>query len=546
MKNLTTALRTGDLRPKERVMLQIHNAVAKDKTGKDSLTDADKHALGEGWRAKTNEEAREYNRYIEGWRLMNNAEIDAQTNYLSATVALLRARSLVDMSMSKDAESSLDFCKTIGEKAGENSETALSLILQNSGLELDRVVYRYAFESLSEDLKKDVLALYPDAKTESQYLDQEESIADAFNGKNTLTAEAKEKLADLIVKSMHNKYAAVFTKLGTKNEDLRSEYYFSGYYAELPALEILNKWAVYNNQMPKKADDLLRHIPEEKEYANDSEEVTDLFDAIKKELIPKLNDYAQKHHTSVGALLKQTLLKWLDEGLFTKDFTPIWNSDGTDTCNGIETKLPQKDVLKEWLKAKRKSEQTIQGLIDTGELKVEDRVETIKHFISGTKGLDKTDEDAFKRTLTLITGESLYTLAGDFAFASDYRKQADDLVGLGGLITFIRGRRFLDDYGILLAFVEFFERLSKSFEIDLTDRITSLLASFKDDIEMLNSELLVIGENVHLASYEKNDADFLIDIFMEDMLIDLENVKPNRGRAGKYFTDMEKALGDEF
>jgi len=476
---------------------------------------------------------------------MNNAEIDSQTTYLSATIALLRASKLIDMAVAKDGNRTLDFCKTIGDTEGDGGETALSLVLRNSGLELERVVYGHAFESLSEDLKKDILALSPDAKTESQYLDQEEVIADAFNGKDTLTTDAKGKLADLIVKSMHNKYANVFTKLDARDE-LRGEYFFSGYYAELPALEILNKWAVYNNQMPKKADDLLRHIPEEKEYANDSEEVADLFDAIRKELIPKLNDYAQKHHTSVGTLLKQTLLKWLDEGLFTKDFTPIWNSDGTDTCNGIETKLPQKDVLKEWLKAKRKSEQTIQGLIDSGELKVEDRIETIKPVIRGRKGLDKNDEDTFRRTLTLITGESLYTLAGDFAFASDYRKQADDFVGLGGLVTFLRGRRFLDDYGVLLAFEEFFTRLSKSFEIDLTYKITGLLASFRDDIEMLNSEILVIGENMHLANYEKHDADFLIDVFVEDMLIDLENVKPDRGRADKYFAEMEKALGDEF
>lgn len=451
------------------------------------------------------------------------------------------------MSMSKDAESSLDFCKKIGDTEGDGGEAALSLILQNSGLELDRVVYKYAFESLSEDLKKDVLALYPDAKTESQYLDQEEVIADAFNGKDELTMEAKEKLADAIVASLYNKYAAIFTSLKTKDEDLRREYYFNSYYAELPAIEILSKWAVYNNQMPKKADDLLRHLPEDKEYTDDSEEVADLFDAIKKELIPKLTDYAEMHHTSVGALLKQTLLKWLDEGLFKKDFTPIWKSDGTDTCNGVETKLPQKEVLREWLKAKRKSEQTIQGLIDSGDLKIEDRVETIKHFIRGRKGLDKNDEEAFRRPLTLITGESLYTLAGDFAFAIDYRKQADDLVGLGALVTFVRKRRFLDDYAMLPEFLEVFKRLSKIYEIDLTYKVKGFIAAFNDDMDIFNAEILMIEEKIKLAIYEKHSIAYLIDVFIDDMLIDLEKVPPSsRGRGEHYHGEFEKIFGDEF
>jgi hypothetical protein len=549
MNKLTTTLRTGDLRPKERVLLQVHNEVAKDKTGKETLSEADIHALGAGWRPENNEQAREYNRYLEGWRLMNAAEIDAQTTYLSATVALLRARSVIDMSVSKDAASALKFCKEILEKRTgfESGGSPLDLVLQNSGLELKYVIHCYAFESLSEDLQKDVLALYPDARTEPDYLTQEETIASVLNGKETLSKEAKEKLADAIVDSMHNKYASIFKKFSAKT-DLQEEYFFSGYFADLPALEVLNKWAFYNHQMPGNAEDLLRHIPEDKEYANESEEVQDVFESLRKELTPRLYAHAEQHGKNVGDLLRETLLRWFDDGLFTTDFTPLCISKGKGTCNGVDTKLPHRQVFKGWLKAKRASEQTIQGLIDSGALKVTDRVETIKRFSRSRakNGLERNDEDAFKRTVTLITGESLYALPGDFSFANDYTKQADDLEGLGGLVLFLRERSFVKQYGVLLEFVELFKRLSTVYEIDLTYKITNWLSDFRNDIELVNGEILMVAEKLREASYQKHDAGFLVEIFVEDMLIDLEKVKPSNGRAGKYFREIGQVLGSEF
>lgn len=163
-----------------------------------------------------------------------------------------------------------------------------------------------------------------------------------------------------------------------------------------------------------------------------------------------------------------------------------------------------------------------------------------------TYKVERDDEDAFKRPVTLITGESLYTLPGDFSFASDYKKQADDLAGLGGLVLFLRARSFVQQYGVLLEFVELFKRLSSVYEIDLTYKIMEWLDRYKSDVEMMNGEILLIGEKLQGASYKKHDADFLIEIFVEDLLTDLETVKPGRGQAGKYFAEIGKALGSEF
>ncbi len=538
MRNLTNVFRTGLLRPKERVLIQVHNMVAKDRTGKEMLSEADIHALGEGWHPLSSDDAREYNRYIGGWRLIDSAALDAQTTYLVATAALLRASRPIDMTVLRDGEKALTYCKTFSKEHLASGENALGLILKNSGLELDQVVHRYAFESLSEDMKQDVLALDPDAGTESQYLNQEEALADLFNGKRELSKEAKEKLADLIVTSLHNKYADLFRKLDADSE-FGEEYVFSSYYSELPALEILIKWAFYNGQMPKEAED--------KEYANEGEEVADLFSSIRKELTPRLSAYAEKYQTSTGELLRETLLRWLDDGLFIKDFAPLCNSKSKDTCNGVATKRPHKEVLEEWLKAKRSAREAIHGLIDSGELMVENRVETINRFVKARKaGFEGAEAEAYRRDVKLITGESLYALEGDYAFANDYRKQADDLEGLGGMILFLRGRSFLNDYGVLLEFIELFKRLSEIYEVDLTYRLTSWLPIFKDDVEMLNSELMMIAETIRQASHEKHGIAYPIEVFVDDMLIELDQVERSRGPTEHYYNELEQQFGGRF
>ena len=66
-KNITALLQKGDIKPKERVLLLVANQVSEERDGKSILTEADKHALSEGWTPKDNNEVREYNRIYRDW-----------------------------------------------------------------------------------------------------------------------------------------------------------------------------------------------------------------------------------------------------------------------------------------------------------------------------------------------------------------------------------------------------------------------------------------------------------------------------------------------
>jgi hypothetical protein len=569
-KNITALLQRGNIKPSDRVKLLVADMASRERDGKPLLTEADKHALREGWTPKNNEEVREYNRFNEGWKNVAYAEMDAQTTYLQATVNLLRADKLVSYiitknrlglenkdakeikeqlkngvkELKKDYDLSLiqDVIESEQIKEHLANEEALKLTLEYMGLEIGQVIYLYAFELADETLREDLLALYPEANTERGYLEQEEIIYNLFKDKEKLNQSDKEKLAELITDECFNEYSGYWR--------------FDGYFASLPLFELLGKWAVYYNEMPKKPEDLYKHFKGEP-YESESEEVADCFNAI-KELTPKLINYAEKHNTTPRELLKETIIKWLDDGLFAKDFTPLFRSEDKATCNKRGTKETHKEVFKKWLEVKAKATETIRGLIDKGELKTAQKTRTfqVKNLVDSMLGKDTkepkqdTPERAVKETKTIITGESLYNFKGDFTFAKDFKEQAEDIKIIWALVLFLRKCRFVKDYSTLLAFELLFKELSKTFETDLTYSIKKWLESFKSELEQLRREFLMLGDDIRHANYKSDRVYYLSESPIEDLMtmpFDPDKIKPDMdGRIKVYAGKIKDILQDDF
>src|SRR5665213_2531652 len=88
MKDLSNMLGRGNHTPKERYLLLIHNDVQRMKTGKDTLTEADKKAL-ESWKAQNNSEVHEWNELNEGWKYSSRMDIEAEFIYKDAHIIYL-------------------------------------------------------------------------------------------------------------------------------------------------------------------------------------------------------------------------------------------------------------------------------------------------------------------------------------------------------------------------------------------------------------------------------------------------------------------------
>jgi len=568
-KNITSILQRGNIKPKDRVLLLVADDVSRERDGKALLTDADRHALSEGWTPKDNNEVKEYNLYNEGRRNIAFGELDAQTTYLNATVGFLRASKYISYILFKnrftketktikegianraidsligkyDIETIKDIIEgealkdeiTKGKPAiileGEANEIALNnklnkhnealnLVLGYLGLELDYTIYLYAFELAGEELQKDLLALYPDAKTERSYLEQEEIIYNLFNGKDKLNQTDKEKLAELIADECFNKHSG--------------EWSFSGYFADIPLLE-LAKATAENNKIA---------------YNEKSDDLAD-------ELRNKLKAYADKNKKDIKDLLRETILTGLDndkEGGLLQAHQPLFMSDEKETCNEQDTKLTHKELFKKWLDVKAEATKIIQGLIDKGELKTERKIREYKRLknlylkLAQETGQDRQDTP-ITETKTIITGESLYNLKGDFNFVKDLREQAEDFKLLGALVLFLRECKFIKDYATLLGFLELYKKISKVFDEDLTYKIQGYIKSFNEDLEGLKMEFLMLADDIMEANYKGDRVYYLSESYIEELLattFDPDKIKPDTDKLKVYFDAFKDLFGDSF
>lgn len=544
-RNLTNALQKGNIKPSDRVRLLVANAVSKERFNKSILTEADEYALSEGWTPKNNEEAREYNRFNEGWKNIAYAEMDAQTHYFRATNNLLRASKFISYSLYKSLEiiakrkmPSNEVYSDLAWKLNNSmsrlveikpeSKEALDITLKYLGISLEKLVYEYAFDLASKDLKKDLLALYPDANTDREYLNDEEALFVLFDGKESLTPEAKEQLAGMIAEKGYNRYA--------------KEYRINNYFASIPLIKIIKAWADDNGVDYKIAEIDLKEAEEKQKEAKTASNLIagdkSLDKKLRKDVLTaeKLNkaleEYAEKEKQKPVEVLKETALKALDKGILD-EYTPLFKSTS-------------KEVFAKWQKLKNKVLQEVMSLKDRGDLQLEAR-----NRVLGGRGifsLRKLNEPEETQTDLIITGKSLYNLKGDYQFAKDFKEQAENFRFFGAVVMFIRKCDFVKDFSTLLAFEVLFKELSKTFETDLTYLIKSWISKFKTDFNFLAGEIEAIGDEITDELYKRNRIYYLADNYLNELLfVPLDEVKPDMdGDVKIYASKIKEFLEDDF
>lgn len=382
-KTLTSLLSKGNLTPKERIIILLRNDVAKDTTGKELLTEADKKAI-ENWKAKTNEEAREWNRYSEAMRLFAKYALETELYYLQTKADYYKAFFLTAQLVYYPLFKQIDKTITALEKAKVATLPEVEEVAKKQreaklkeGRRFEYAVYRLAFETLTDELRADILRLYPDAETESDYLTEEEWLAGLYDNERRLTPEGKKQLAERVVAK-----CCYTDKQGKKN------YRLFTYFASIPIRDVAVRF------LKSKGID------------------TDKLDADDVALLHILQKYADDNKTPIETILKDTMLEWLDADF---DNEPIVFSDDTKTY-GEPTTRPHKELYREWIATKEKAKETINTLIKKGELSVR----------------EETRQD---RQDTIITGESLYAYKkGDIGFIKEYQEEVDTYTPNLGLV----------------------------------------------------------------------------------------------------------------
>ena len=416
MRDLTRLLHTGNLTAREKFILLIQNDVQKMKTGKDILTPADKDAL-ENWKAKNNEEAREWNRLNDGWKHTGKMEIEVELIYKDAKVAYLAQLPIILNLLYYPSYRRMGRCiDTLEKMKMVELDEAIKIaskqrqIKLNEGLDFDYAVYQLAFEKLNPDDRKRMNELYPDVETDHQYLDQEEIIANLYGGKTEFSPEAKEKLASLVAEQSYNKFA--------------KEYQLFHYFACIPLVEVARYF------LKSKGIDVTGKTMTKNQEADDEDSGT--CDDVTK----SMEKYAVEHSTTIQVMLKEGCLKWLDNGL-EEAYTPLVVSSDSDLFN-------------RWLKSKSESNLILRKHVETGELQIRTHTdsETLKEKLyskrlydsefAATKevmekvGIEITEKaeldekKAFEKfDGAVITGESLYDFKSDYEFVKEFKERTD-------------------------------------------------------------------------------------------------------------------------
>ncbi len=376
MKNLHTMLGNGNLTPRERFILLIQNDVRHALTGKEVLTPADKVSL-EHWRAHTDAEAREWNQLNDGWRYSGRMGLEAELYFTDAQAAHLQTRHIImefirypiHREIRKLVEGIKSVKKVSAKEAVEIVEKQRTAKLQE-GMDFDYATYRLAFERMSKKDRDQLEELYPDVKTDYQYLDEEEVIANLLQGKDTLTEGAKIQLAELIAARSYNMFA--------KQPQLFR------YFACIPLAEVMRHFLQTRGV-------LVGGKPLAQNQESDDED-----EATTEQLLQAAQQYAQEHGTTIEAMLKEGYIHWYDTEGF--EYLPLAVSS-------------HKKLFDRWLKTKANARAQLQGLVDAGVLRVR------------TPAAEEKIIEIYSDCV--ITGESLYAFDTDMEFVQNFKERVD-------------------------------------------------------------------------------------------------------------------------
>jgi hypothetical protein len=445
MKNLANILRRADIEPRDRIVALVQNRIRKEKDSKGILSESEIHSLTDGWKPKSTQEAREYNKYLELSKLEMSMRIDAQMFLYRSENLLLRSHVLLEGLKNKVGRT--------GDSVTDKyipSEDALNFAIQNTHLDHATLIHTLTFNNLPKEIQDELLLLDEYVAHDKKYLEDEVFLYELFKDTKTLSIQNKYTLIDRIFSCI---YHEGFKKI--KNDSEKDGFLPHHFFAELPMDGVFKKWAEYNQ---------INIDGKDNNYVLD-----------------KLEEYAKGKGKTMEMVIKETLSRWIDDGLFVSEYTPMFFSDNRNTWNG-DTKLTHKEIFSRWHEELQRTKISIEKIITEGDLLVE--------------WLDKEILGVSER-VKIITGRSLYESKADIDFIAEYKEQIPILLPLSGVYLFIKKyNKPLENIATLKSFAELSKTFSYSFDIDMTDKYSEFVTSLEQEVKLLNHSISMALDSV--------------------------------------------------
>jgi len=475
MKNLANILRKADITPRDRILTLVRNDAEKDKTGKGILTDSEIYSLIKGWKPKNSHEVNEYNKYLNLSKLETTMRLDTQMFACRSENMLLRSHILLDQIKYTDNVSKKPR-DIISDKYILNEEI-IDFVVKNTYLDYTMLLHTLTFNNLPKDIQDDLVMLDEYVAHDKKYLEDEALLYELLKGSETLSAENKEALIHLIYSCM---YHEGFRKI--KNGSEKDGFLLLHFFAELPMEAVLMKWTEY------------AHI--------------DVAGKDKDYILDRLEEYAKGKNQTMEMVIKETLSRWIDGGLFTKEYIPIFFRNEHNTWNG-NTKLAHREIFTLWHEELQKTKIFVDTLVFEGDLITQD-----------------FDKDLFGVTerIRIVTGESLHGSKVDIDFVKEFKEQVTIVLPLAGMYLFIKKyNKPLDNLETLRYFHELSKTFSGLFDVDMTDKYKGFLDSFQQEIKLLNRSMSMSLDAVNEFLCMKSNKKYLMEIKDVNFLFDINS-----------------------
>lgn len=461
MKNLANLLRKADITPRERILTLVKNDVEKDRNGKSVLSESEIYSLTQGWKPKSSQEAREYNKYLELSKIEASMRLDAQMFACRSENLLLRSHVLIEGIKSK-VEKTHD---TILDKYIPK-EDALNFAVQNTYHDYATLIHTLTLNNLPKDTQDDLIMLDEQVMHDKKYMEDEVFLYELFKDSKTLSVQNKDILINHIYSCM---YHEGLRKI--KNGLEKDGFLLLHFFAELPMEAVIKRWAEY------------AHI--------------DLGKKDREQLLDEFEKCAKDRGKTMEVVVKETLSRWIDDGLFVSEYTPVFFSENHNTWNG-DTKLVHNEIFSRWYEELQKTKVFIEKMVSDGDLVVEQFNKDIFGVIE---------------KIQIITGESLYRCNSDINFVNEYKEQVNILLPLAGMYLLVeKYNKPLENFETLKCFHELSKTFSDLFEVDMSEKYRDFVKSFEQEIKLINHTIVMALDNVNGFICTKSNKKYPIDI----------------------------------
>lgn len=458
------------------------------------LTSAELHTLTHGWTARMGE-ANEYNRYVEIARLEGSLRLDAQAFAYRAELSAVRNQRLLAYCLADkkliQRQNDVEMVEDITE------EEAIRFATAHTYLDYRDTLHFFTFENLPLEVRQDLALLDDSVGFSRRYLEDEVTLYEMMEGGN-ISAKNKETLAETILSRL---YYDGIRKM--RNGTERDGFMIGDHYAELPLAEVMHKVA-------HDAGIAWKNKGEEK-------------------LLDDIEAYAKKKDATMVSLAKESLHSWLDDGLFTRDFAPIFASDRHDTWNG-DTKSSHAELFTLWYAELEKSKEYFAGLFSAQKLKRQEMEMTLLFEA---------------KVVEIITGESLYTCREELEFVRQYKKQVELMLPFSNFACFIeKHAKPSSNYATLCELKKLGKRAADVFDADFAEEYEKFIESYRDEITLLNHELRKLTDMAteHIHTNTDEESRYEIQITDGKFWFDLEEKGEPADIARKYAEEFEKAM----